>query len=407
MVRKRGDGNEARWYVRLSIQGKPVEVVTPATGKREAESIEASLKFALRTQKWSAIDETCQDIIVRMCKNRGWPVPAELTTGNDFNPHDHVVTPDNLTLWKAVELTIKYPDIKNSADRPRKEMAFAHFVQYFGRDALIKNIRVPQLKQYRVDRQDPAVPKGKKEPIIATSATVNREMASLSKLFHVLMEMDLTESNPVRMIKPLSTRSGERQIYLGKSDVIRIIEKAPDWAQPIVWTAFYSGMRRGEILEIKRNQIDLAKRIISLSPDDTKETGWKRVPIHKDLVGILRTAMSVPLVGSECVFLIRDEHGVRPVLETSFKNVWARSCRILGLTKPWPRLHDLRHTWKTNARRSGVDAEIRERILGHSAKQLTVVERYGYISDDELVREIDKMTFDHGETVMMLRSRQE
>ncbi|MFA6222651.1 MAG: hypothetical protein WC647_10105 [Desulfomonilaceae bacterium] len=72
---------------------------------------------------------------------------------------------------------------------------------------------------------------------------------------------------------------------------------------------------------------------------------------------------------------------------------------------PRPRFHDLRHTWKTNARRSGIDSEIRESILGHSNRSLDVSERYGIISDDELVAAIDKFTYDHGLTQILVASK--
>jgi hypothetical protein len=74
----------------------------------------------------------------------------------------------------------------------------------------------------------------------------------------------------------------------------------------------------------------------------------------------------------------------------------------MKLPDPKPRFHDLRHTWKSNARRSGMDSEIREAILGHAQRGLSVTERYGRISEAELVREIDKMTFDHGETEILV-----
>jgi hypothetical protein len=59
---------------------------------------------------------------------------------------------------------------------------------------------------------------------------------------------------------------------------------------------------------------------------------------------------------------------------------------------------DLRHTWKVNALRSGVDYEIREAILGHSTKAKGVSERYGYLDKELLLDAIDKITFEHGET---------
>jgi hypothetical protein len=45
-----------------------------------------------------------------------------------------------------------------------------------------------------------------------------------------------------------------------------------------------------------------------------------------------------------------------------------------------------------------MDPEIRESILGHWFKEKSVSERYGRISDEELIQAIDAMSFDHGET---------
>jgi hypothetical protein len=49
-----------------------------------------------------------------------------------------------------------------------------------------------------------------------------------------------------------------------------------------------------------------------------------------------------------------------------------------------------------------MDQEIRESILGHSSKQRLVSERYGRISNKEPVSAIDSMTFDHGETEILV-----
>jgi len=45
-----------------------------------------------------------------------------------------------------------------------------------------------------------------------------------------------------------------------------------------------------------------------------------------------------------------------------------------------------------------MDPEIRESILGHWFKEKSVSERYGFISDGELVEAVDAMGFDCGVT---------
>jgi hypothetical protein len=64
----------------------------------------------------------------------------------------------------------------------------------------------------------------------------------------------------------------------------------------------------------------------------------------------------------------------------------------------------LRHTWKSNARRSGIDSEIREAILGHGDRGLNVTERYGIISEKELVQALDRFNYDYGPTDMVVAS---
>ncbi|MCX5860882.1 MAG: tyrosine-type recombinase/integrase [Deltaproteobacteria bacterium] len=83
---------------------------------------------------------------------------------------------------------------------------------------------------------------------------------------------------------------------------------------------------------------------------------------------------------------------------------WDRKVSKIKLESP-PRFHDLRHTWKTNARRSGMHPEIEQAIMGHSQRGMNVHERYGRIGDQELIEAIDRMTFDHGETEILVAQK--
>ncbi len=85
----------------------------------------------------------------------------------------------------------------------------------------------------------------------------------------------------------------------------------------------------------------------------------------------------------------------------SIKNPWNKAVGNIELD-PAPRFHDLRHTWKTNARRSEMDPGIREAIIGLGDRTRNVRERYEAISDQELLKAIDLMTFEHGPTEIWL-----
>jgi hypothetical protein len=102
-------------------------------------------------------------------------------------------------------------------------------------------------------------------------------------------------------------------------------------------------------------------------------------------------------LGTDKVFLIKG----RGPSEDSLRKPWVRAVTALGMAVA-PRLNDLRHTWKTNAMRSGIEREIRESIMVHWFRRKTMAERYGTISYADLLREIDKMTFDHGDTEILV-----
>ena len=220
-----------------------------------------------------------------------------------------------------------------------------------------------------------------------------------------MIEMQFVDTNPVRLVKRLSTKANEREVYLSRETVQSIADHCPAWYQRIIWTAYFSGMRRGEILSLTRKQVNLAKRLIHLDPDDTKESRRKRVPIHHELVPILEDAMRVPFLPNGTIFLVQDSRGSRLPGTDSVDNCWPRALEKLKFKEPRPRFHDLRHTWRTNARRSGMDFQIAESIMGHWLKGKNVSDRYGRISDQELIQAIDSLTFDHGETEIIVPSK--
>ncbi|MEW6352232.1 MAG: tyrosine-type recombinase/integrase [Thermodesulfobacteriota bacterium] len=359
--------------------GREVWVSTKARTKAEAVDIERQILVACRAQDYRVLDPVSREVCVKLFRNQQLAIPPDLG-GEEPAKRE-------LTLWQAAEIFLNYPGVKDTAARERHVYSLAHIIRILGRDVPVTQIWIPQIREYFAKRSAEG----------AAPGTVNKEKATLSRLFQVLVELQHLEVNPVRLVKRLSEKSGEREVYISFQDVQRIVERCPEWYRPLVMTLYYGGLRAGEARELSRRQVSLSKRMIYLGPEDTKERHRKRVPIHKDLVPILEEAFRVTSLGSDKVFLMRDNSGVRAPSPHSIKNPWVRT--VAGMDfDPKPRLHDLRHTWRTNARRSGVDAQIAEMVMGHWFRGKAVSERYGRISDQELLDAVDKMTFDHGET---------
>jgi len=381
-VRQRGK----KLYIYFRVNGKLIWLpMDDGLTQIEVEQIEQALLQAIKLESYFWLAPAAKEACIRLFIQQKWEFPK------DLGSRPQLPTP-MLTLHEAAELFLKDPEIKDHPSRWRYEACILNLEDGLGENRPVKEIRVPNLKLYRTQR----LAEGFKP------ATVNWEMSTLSGIFRVLLENEQVEMNPVRMLRRLSTKSGERQVYLSREDVELVSAECPDWFQDMIWIAYYTGMRRGEIMNLRRHQVNLVKRIITLSPKSTKEGAWKRVPLRHEVLSILEAALKVQAIGCDAVLTVKDRSGVRPVGKEAAKNPWKRALDALGWEQPQPHYHDLRATWKTNARRSGMHSELEMEIMGHETRGRSVHERYGRISDQELLKAVDLMTFSHGDTEVLV-----
>lgn len=295
------------YYLRIRPFGELINVRTSATSKSEARQLEMAVLTACRAGDYRALIPAAREVCARMFRNQSWELPPDLA------PQESVR--EELTLWKGIEIFLNYPEIKQSAEKDRYVMCFTHLVEHFGKDQPLKGMWVPHIKEYMILRSSAGV----------SPSQVNREKGTLSRMYQVLTELQYLEVNPCRLVRNMSQKSEERQVYLSFEDVSRISERCPDWFQMLVWTAYYTGMRRGEIVGLTRRQVKLGQRMIYLGPESTKERHWKRVPIHRNLVPILQEALRVSSLDSDRVILCRGRDGVRPPTLEGVKNPWPRA----------------------------------------------------------------------------------
>jgi integrase len=373
------------WTIMFRPYGQMIKLTVTCATKRQAMALEAVILEALQQQTYGHLTGIARQAVVKLFINQQWEMPKELAPQKAKEP------PKEFNLWNSVQLYVNDASFKSLSQPKVYEAKLAHIIKFFGKSKPIKQIWIPDLKVYRTHRTSQG----------ASNASINREMAAFSGVFRVLVEHQVLEINPCRQIKKLSEKSGERQVYISFDDVQRIISACPSWFQDIVWIAYLSGMRKGEIHRLRWSHVNIATRIITFHATETKEGKSKRVPIHAELVSTFERLGKVRSLNDDLIFL----YSGRYVAYDSLQWPWFRALDKLGWQAPRPRFHDLRHTWKTNARRSGIDSEIREMILGHSNRSLDVAGRYGFVSDDELVAAIDKFTYDNGLTQILVASK--
>ena len=237
-----------------------IGVKTTAKTKSRAKEIEITILTACRSGDYRGLDPESREVCVRMFRNQGWEIPPDLR-GAD-------VVRDELTTWNGIDKFLNYPSIRNSPTKDRYIYALKNVVRIVGKEKPLRELWAPDIRRYQEER----LAEG------AKPTTVNWETSTLSKLMGVMVELRLLDTNPVRMVEQLPRKSSERQAYIGLDDVKTLSDQCPEWFRLIVWTAFYTGMRRGEILGLKRQGVNLSKRIITLTPEETKEGHWKRDP---------------------------------------------------------------------------------------------------------------------------------
>ena len=211
-------------------------------------------------------------------------------------------------------------------------------------------------------------------------ATLNRELACLKHMFTKATAWEKTDHNPVKSVKLLRENNG-RLRYLTREEIQKLCEICPDHLKPIVLTALLTGMRRGEILKLKWEDVDLDQKLILVR--NTKNNETREVPLNNLLTNVLRDIkFSSPYVF--CNKNGKPYGSVRKSYETALKKA--------GITNF--RFHDLRHTFASHLVMSGVDLMTVKELLGHKTIKMTL--RYAHLSPSHKRKAIASLEYFDG-----------
>lgn len=206
----------------------------------------------------------------------------------------------------------------------------------------------------------------------------NRTLGVLSKMFNLTEVWGLRAdgSNPCRHVPKFPEKRRETFLDLGQIGYLsRTLQLCLDEGteSPQVVAAFYllmlTGCRLSEIQFAKWSYIDGR----SLCLPDSK-TGKRRIPLNDDALAVLEMLPRAP----DNDYLIFGDIPGQPI--TDLQRPWRRIRKKAKF--PNLRIHDLRHSFASNAIQQGVDLFTVGKLLGHSQIQTTM--RYAHIADDPL-----------------------
>jgi len=272
-------------------------------------------------------------------------------------------------LKNLAEAYLAAPEIKRQALYDWKvRMVGGRLLPVFG-DKLINTITAGMIEEYRANRHIEPGRHGTPVKI----ATINRDLALLKHLFSYAIREGWLERNPVSLVK-FDKENNARDRVLSPEEFERLQHYSSPHLQAINLVAYQTGMRRGEILNLTWDRVDLRAGLIRLKAEDTKTDEARFVPLTTDLTVQLKELYKVRYLHEPHVFLVNGKSVSS--IKTAF-NAACRRAKIEGF-----RFHDFRHTAVTNMRRAGVDHLTIMRITGH--RTLEVFKRYNSFLESDL-----------------------
>ena len=278
------------------------------------------------------------------------------------------------TVGKMSEEYLEYAKVNHlswRADQSRLKT----LVSFWGTHTELDRIASRQIERFKASRLEKVKP-----------ATVNKETGLLKHLLKLAVEWGYLYENPASTVKPLR-ENNKRLRYLAKEEVSRLVTSGSSSLKAIITLAVNTGMRRGEIFNLKWSHVDLKKRFIEIIES---KNGEKRViPINKTL---LETLHSLPRrIDSPYVF--PGKKGTKLTdLKKSFRTAMKKA-EIENFC-----FHDLRHTFASHLVMAGVPLLTVAELLGHKSIEMT--KRYSHLSPNHkttAVRLLDSLSDDRQE----------
>jgi len=195
-------------------------------------------------------------------------------------------------------------------------------------------------------------------------ATINYYLAILSSILKQAVKDRYATRNPVRQVDRARVRLPPIP-YLSREDEARLRAALPAWLRVPVLVALDAGLRAGEIRALRRRDIDLSRRVITVRESKNKHP--REIGTTRRLHAALSTHLKSLPKGQEIVFLHPDGRLFeRHIYRSPFKSA-ARRVDLETL-----RFHDLRHAAGVRLAEAGATPGEIAAFLGHRTLVMTM-----------------------------------
>ncbi|MBI3653547.1 MAG: site-specific integrase [Acidobacteria bacterium] len=276
--------------------------------------------------------------------------------------------PSNITLREFVEKEF-LPWSKDNKRSWRNDVSRSKPILDYFKNKKMREITKLNVEQFKKTRLTNVNKRGK----LRAPASVDLELALLSRIFTLAIERELMQSNPCKSVKKLRVMNlVERYLTADEESRLRtLLQESYPQLFDIFLIALHTGMRKMEICTLHKSQIDFQRESIHLK--QTKSGKPRSVPIHPDIRPMLqRLTVGVGKNG----YLFENPKTGKAVVD--FKKAWysaLRDAKITGF-----RFHDIRHTFGTRAIDAGAPVSAVKEVMGHTDISTTM--RYVHATEE-------------------------
>jgi integrase len=211
-----------------------------------------------------------------------------------------------------------------------------------------------------------------------SDSTYNRYIGYAKIVCNFAVKFELIERNPLNRFTKIQEVGRDR--ILSEEEKIRLfntLAMAAPHLRPAVEFAMMVPIRKGELVHLKKDSLDLINNVIRLRNGTTKNNRGTFIPIPPDMVQYFRA------IPAESEYLFYRQEGGRYFSLGDFKRAWKRVKKLAGIGDF--HFHDLRHISATEL----IDAGTPERVVREIANWKTdMLNRYYHLSSKKVLESV-------------------
>jgi integrase len=287
-----------------------------------------------------------------------------------------------------VTVQVRLGRMKESSAESCRSRLRLHVVPFFG-ETRLDAITLPHVREFMK-----ALLAKKLSP-----KTVLNVMVVLKEMLKHAVQWGYLDANPAQYAERPRGEEQEMQI-LTPPEIRRLLDAADEPVRTLILCAVLTGMRRGELLGLRWEDIDLeshrifVRRALWRGKFVTPKSRRSRRTI--DMAPTLRAALVRLPSRFQGGLVFCNEDGTPLDPDNFAHRDWARALRRAELRRI--RFHDLRHTYASLLIAQGAHPKYIQAQLGHASIQ-TTLDRYGHLMPDAHTAEaqkLDRLVFGDG-----------